>query len=58
MKRLAIAVDESGRQEGRENYVRMSTMRAAELAVLMLLVIVLMALEVVASRLPPSPPLP
>jgi len=33
-------------------------MRAVGLAVLALLFIVLMALEVVASRLPPSPPLP
>jgi hypothetical protein len=35
-----------------------SPMRAVGLAVLALLFIILMALEVVASRLPPSPPLP
>jgi len=58
MKRLTIAVDESGSQEGPENYGRRSTPRVAELALLTLLSIVLMALEVVTSRLPPSPPPP
>ena len=53
MKRLTIAVDESGSQEGPDNYGRRSTLRVAELALLTLLSIVLMALEVVTSRLPP-----
>jgi len=57
MKRLTIAVDESGSQEGPDNYGRRSTLRVAELALLTLLSIVLMAL-VVTSRLPPSPPPP